>query len=918
MQFNIRCYHTNKNFLSLFLSQHDPDIILLNSTCLSPNTRIKHYTYSTYQSPPDPHDGVAILIKSSLRHSLITHPWISPHFLAVKIFTHTDPIIIATTYVRPNTLLPYADLTHLFNHCSPVFILADFNARHPIFDHTTTNTLGTSLANLFQHKRLNFLGPDFPTFISGTGQGRPDLAFSNRLALHLHSFISPGPPLGSDHIPILCTISTNPILIPTTPHKQYTKADWDKYTTLLSTTTYETRYQNKSIRHIETQWQHVISSIKAAAESSIPSTIYTPRFSFHPSARTKRLITCYHNRYQHNIYHRHHRLISPHVFLDINYLRRHIIHSLADDHNRHWQHLISKASQNRRKNPTLFWKDIKKLRGTSTQNCTHLIYNNQHISDPQQIADTFKQVWENVYLPHPPSPHALPHTQHVINTLNSMPAQLYPSQAVDLNTLNPQSTLLSPVTTEEVKVLCKQVKRKAPGNSAIGKELVSHLPAPTIEAITHLYNASLASGYFPIIFKHAIACVLPKPHLPSTNPLNFRLISLLETLGKTFEKIVNSRLLYHFFDHQLLNKKHFGFRPLHSPQDALLLTTSYINNNTHTKYSTVIITKDIKKAFDTVWHEGLKYKICCNFNLPVPTQRLLCNFLDDRTVQIKFKNCYSAPFTLKAGVPQGSVLAPTLYNMYTNDLPDPLYTDSLTLQFADDVTQLIRVHRNRQGRLADKAQTEINRVLCWERDWRLLTHPDKSKITYFKTSRANQLNLNMAPPPSFPPNYVAHSNNNKMLGLTLDPLLRMTTHATRIRGTANSSLSTLHRFRSADTKTKKHLYKALILPILTYSPNSLLLMSNTRMRSLQQIQNKALRIITNTHWTQFIRNETLHNNLNIAPLNHRLKFLGDKHAERFSLHHPNWCEFLQSLPAYNPAFDLINNPNLPFPPELYS
>ena len=115
-----------------------------------------------------------------------------------------------------------------------------------------------------------------------------------------------------------------------------------------------------------------------------------------------------------------------------------------------------------------------------------------------------------------------------------------------------------------------------------------HLPDNTITAITHLYKAQL-----------------PKVNKDNTNPLNYRPISLLEILGKTFERIINKRLRLHLEDQQLLSHKHFGFRPKHSTQDALNVITNYLYISKQRRFKTVLITKDIQKAFNTVWHESL-------------------------------------------------------------------------------------------------------------------------------------------------------------------------------------------------------------------------------------------------------------------------------------------------------------------------
>ena len=83
-----------------------------------------------------------------------------------------------------------------------------------------------------------------------------------------------------------------------------------------------------------------------------------------------------------------------------------------------------------------------------------------------------------------------------------------------------------------------------------------------------------------------------------------------------------------------------------------------------------IVCRDVAKPFDKVWHEGLKYKIL-HVGLPGIIEKILCNFLDDRSAVILKRGIISERFNLKSGIPQGSILSPTLFIYYTSDLSRP-------------------------------------------------------------------------------------------------------------------------------------------------------------------------------------------------------------------------------------------------------
>ena len=888
MQFNCRAYNANKDIISLLLQSHNPDILLLNST--TTDSKIKHFGYTSRQSPHQPHEGVAILIKSNIKHEFKTDHTFQ-HFLSAKIHTQHGPIIICTTYSRPNTHLPFTDINNTFNNTHiPVFLLADLNARHPTFQHQDTNAHGQQLHTIITNKNLHHLGPHFTTFFGNNGTGRPDTVITNTLGLQYQHYISPGPNSGSDHIPIILHLSENPLFIPTpTPRYQYKQADWQSFKNTLSQHEYTLDLEHQPTDSINNTWAQLFNTITSAADTHIPKHSYKQRYSFKPSIKTQRLLQCYRRRFEQNKHN-----IHP-TLRDLCYLRTHIINSLRHDHSVHWASLVEAAQEHRTHNPREFWQRIAKLRGTAAPPFDFLRVNGREVREPAEVAQTLKQHWETVFHPHPPAQHDFV-TQH-INNITEQTLRLHnhttSDPTIDTSTLDPEHILTAPYTTDEVKQALKTTKKRAPGDSGIGHQILHNIPDQTIQAITYLFNTQLATGYFPKPFKSATAVMIPKPNKNHTDPQNYRPISLLEVLGKTFEKLYNHRLREHLEEEELLSYKQFGFRAHRSTQSALNITANYLHMNKK-HYKTALLTKDVQKAFDTVWHTGLKYKICNYFNLPIKSQKLLSSFLDERRMRIKFKNAHSDYFTLHAGVPQGSALSPTLYVMYTNDLPDPIYADSLTIQYADDVTQLVR-HRN-EDTLTDRLNREIRQVSDWELEWRINTNPTKSQITYFGTKRHFVPHRSYLNPHDPNPTPIPITHTNKVLGVTFDHNLTLRQHITTKRIIASRALTSIQRFReTASVKTKTHLFKALIRPLITYAPNILQLAAKTHTKKLQVIQNKSLRFIHNTHWSDFATNSALHEFSNIPPLNIYWRHLGDKQIQKLLETTPQWQDFFNNI-----------------------
>jgi len=102
---------------------------------------------------------------------------------------------------------------------------------------------------------------------------------------------------------------------------------------------------------------------------------------------------------------------------------------------------------------------------------------------------------------------------------------------------------------------------------------------------------------------------IPKPGKDPAQPSSYQTISLLDTIGKLFEKILLTRILYEVGERGLLRDEHFGFRPRHSTSLQLARLVERITRNFGERSLTGAVFQDVAKAFDTVWIEGLLFKL---------------------------------------------------------------------------------------------------------------------------------------------------------------------------------------------------------------------------------------------------------------------------------------------------------------------
>ena len=187
--------------------------------------------------------------------------------------------------------------------------------------------------------------------------------------------------------------------------------------------------------------------------------------------------------------------------------------------------------------------------------------------------------------------------------------------------------------------------------------------------------------------------------------------------------------MYYLEFNNFFKPEQFGFRRNRSAQHELLIIKQHLINNHNENKISLLITRDTSKAFDTVWHRGLLYKLKHFAHLDDDTLALFNNYLKDRIIIPHFNKHKGKPIFPSAGVPQGSCLGPYFYLVHSNDMPICKYRDNISAQFADDFLQIIRNHTGirKFESLLERAEEELALIYEWECNWRVRSNPQKSK-----------------------------------------------------------------------------------------------------------------------------------------------------------------------------------------------
>ena len=240
-----------------------------------------------------------------------------------------------------------------------------------------------------------------------------------------------------------------------------------------------------------------------------------------------------------------------------------------------WEKIV-KIAMECHGDPKKFWQKISILRGQKTATISKPLIRTQEITDsedsdfdnPQTTlilnkvdqSNHISETWSKVFHPHDEPHYNSANTQRVQERYDNILPQLQPSATINFDKLITDHPLQRPIENSEYQRRIKTQKVKAPGISNITLIQMQHLPPNVKEAIINVYDSILASFYYPKLLKLIKMIFLGNNEKDTSNPLNFRPISQIEIIGKTFEKIIYARFNHYIEHNNLLTVLQFGFR----------------------------------------------------------------------------------------------------------------------------------------------------------------------------------------------------------------------------------------------------------------------------------------------------------------------------------------------------------------------
>ena len=471
------------------------------------------------------------------------------------------------------------------------------------------------------------------------------------------------------------------------------------------------------------------------------------------------------------------------------------------------------------------WKIINSAinKHSDKSRITKIKCNNVDIHDSEQIADSFNEYFSQIG--------------------HNLAKNIPPTQKKFLDFIdqpNPNSLFFVPVHRNEIIDIVHNLKnKKSTGHDGIDNILLKNVIDFIVDPLVHIFNLSLNCGIVPDCMK--ISKVIPVYKKGAKdNICNFRPISLLPALSKILERIIYTRLLNFLNKNNITSHFQFGFRQKHSTSHAVLTFVEKITKAIDKFYHTVGVFLDLSKAFDTIDHKILLYKLS-NYGIRGRALEWFRSYLTNRKQYVCINDQCSSTQNVYCGVPQGSLLGPLLFIIYINDIQNSSNILSFVL-FADDSNVLLS--HSDPNILINTLNIELDKLLQWIRANRLSINLQKTKCMLFSNSIDN-LPHNI----KLDDTNIETVSSMKFLGLIIDNKLSWNVHIDSICRKISRNIGIINKVKFfLPTSSLLMLYSTLILPYINYG---IVVWGNTHNSYIHRIlllQKKAMRVICNTSW----------------------------------------------------------------------